>query len=61
MTDATLAQKAACRSIGTKQCAPLCLSSLPSYAPGMCPLAHRIWTDKAIKAELKRRPKRTIV
>lgn len=56
MTQSTLLQQAACRSMGTKQCAPICLGTLPSYAPGMCPEAHRVWTDKAIKAEKKRRP-----
>jgi hypothetical protein len=56
MIEATEAQKAACRSIGTKQCAAICLSHLPSFAPGECPEAHRIWTERAIKAERKRRP-----
>jgi hypothetical protein len=53
---ATVEQLVACRSIGTSQCAPICLSSLAPYGPGGCPEAHRIWTAAAIAAERKRRP-----
>jgi hypothetical protein len=53
---ATVEQLVACRSVGTSQCAPICLSSLAPYGPGGCPEAHRVWTAAAIKEERKRRP-----
>jgi hypothetical protein len=56
MSEATEVQQAACRSIGTKQCAAICLSNLPGYAPGGCPEARRVWSEQAIAAEKKRRP-----
>lgn len=51
---ATPIQKAACESMGTKQCAPICLSHLSSS--GVCPEAHRVWPWRTIVAEKKRRP-----
>ena len=53
---ATIAQKAACRSMGTKQCAPICLSHLPTFAAGECPEAHIVWTETMVMLERKRRP-----
>ncbi len=53
---ATDIQRAACASMGTKQCAAICLSHLPSYAAGECPEAAHVWTVKAIEKELQRRP-----
>jgi hypothetical protein len=51
----TNAQKA-CRSIGTKQCAAICLQHLPSFADGECPQVGFVWDDTAIAAERRRRP-----
>lgn len=56
MTEASPMQRAACRSMGTKQCAFICLSSLPTREPGMCPEAAKVWTDAAIEMERRRRP-----
>ena len=53
MSEATEIQQAACRSVGTKQCAAICLSNLPGYAPGGCPEARRVWSEQAIAAEKK--------
>ena len=49
-------QKAACRSVGTKQCAAICLSHSCYIALGECPAAAEVWTPKSIRAERKRRP-----
>lgn len=49
-------QRAACKSVGTKQCAAICLDHLPTYALGECPHVHEVWSPGAIKRELKRRP-----
>ena len=53
---ATERQLAACRSMGTSQCAALCLSSLAPYGPGGCPEAGQVWTEAAIAREARRRP-----
>jgi hypothetical protein len=48
-------QKAACCSMGTKQCAPMCLVH-PTVIPlGECPYIPVVWTPKAIIQEYKRR------
>lgn len=44
---------AACESMGTKQCAPLCLSA---SCLGECPHKMEVWTGEAILKELVRRP-----
>jgi hypothetical protein len=49
-------QKAACRSIGNKQCASICLSNFPTYELGECPYISDVWTDEAIDHEKARRP-----
>lgn len=54
--ESTTAQKSACRSMGTKQCAAICLSNLPTYDYGECPYMGTVWTDSAIGSEAKRRP-----
>lgn len=56
ITEATALQKAACASMGTGQCAAICLSNLAPYGPHGCPEAHRVWRAKAIWEEKKRRP-----
>lgn len=55
-TEATALQKAACQSMGTGQCAAICLSNLAPYGPAGCPEAHRVWRAKAIWKEKQRRP-----
>ena len=50
----TQIQRAACLSMGTKQCAPICLSHLPFH--DYCPEACKVWTKEAIEREEKRRP-----
>lgn len=52
----TYTMRAACMSVGTKQCAPICLSNLPAYDSGKCPFRKEVWTVEKIKAELTRRP-----
>lgn len=53
---ATEEQLAACRSVGTSQCAAICLSNFAPYGERGCPEAHRVWTPEAIERERKRRP-----
>jgi hypothetical protein len=48
--------KKACISLGTNQCAAICLQHLSVRPLGDCPEAACVWTDAAITAELKRRP-----
>lgn len=55
MSDASADQRAACRSIGTKQCAAICLSHSCHIPLGECPEVARVWTDEAITREHKRR------
>jgi hypothetical protein len=56
-TQITTAQRAACQSMGTKQCAAICLSHFPTWDwLSGCPEAGRVWTDKAIARERNRRP-----
>lgn len=55
-TEATALQKAACRSMGTSQCAAICLSNLAPYGPAGCQMAHVVWKAKAIWNEKLRRP-----
>lgn len=51
-------QKAACRSMGTGQCAAICLSHSSNFTRnGECPEAKQVWTAKAIRKERQRRPK----
>lgn len=54
--EATALQKAACKSMGTGQCAAICLSNLAPYGPRGCPEAHRVWKASAIWKEKQRRP-----
>lgn len=49
-------QKLACKSVGTKQCAPLCLEQLAFADHSYCPRAYRVWTEAAMQNELRRRP-----
>lgn len=49
-------RRLACMSVGTKQCAAVCLSNLPSYDFGECPRQEEVWTWKAMKDEAARRP-----
>ncbi len=51
---ATEVQNAACRSQGSGQCAPICLSHFA--ATGRCPEAALVWTAQAIEREAIRRP-----
>jgi len=46
-------RKAACASMGTKQCAPICLCY--SHLENPCPAYRAVWTEQALRAELKRR------
>lgn len=52
----TGAQRVACRSVGTKQCAAICLSHSCLIPLGECPEAALVWTDEAIAQERVRRP-----
>jgi hypothetical protein len=54
--ETTPAQRAACRSIGTKQCAAICLSHSCLIPLGECPEVARVWTDEAMERARKRRP-----
>lgn len=56
MSEATALQKAACQSMGTGQCAAICLSNLAPYGPSGCPMAYEVWKAKAIWKEKQRRP-----
>jgi hypothetical protein len=56
VNDPTAEQRAACRSMGTKRCAPICRSNPPTFDAGACPEAHRVWTPVSIIRERKRRP-----
>jgi hypothetical protein len=49
-------QRTACRSKGTRQCAPICLANLSSYGGYDCPEAYHLWTPEAIQVERERRP-----
>lgn len=49
-------QRAACCSIGTKQCAAICLSHSSLIPLGDCPEVSWVWTDDAIAREHARRP-----
>ena len=47
-------RRAACASVGTKQCAAICLCHSPWDYP--CPAYRVVWTEQALKTELARRP-----
>jgi len=49
-------KKFACQSVGTKQCAAICLSHSSLIALGDCPEVSLVWTPEAIMKERKRRP-----
>lgn len=47
-------QQDACRSLGTGQCAAICLSHLRTTAD--CPEYRIVWTSEAVRQEYRRRP-----
>ncbi len=53
MSEANPMQQAACASMGTHQCALICLSYSTNFP---CPAASKVWTTQAIDKERKRRP-----
>lgn len=56
ISQTTALQKAACQSVGTKQCAAICLSHSCLIPLGECPSAHEVWKAGAIRRERVRRP-----
>ena len=47
-------RRAACQSVGTKQCAAICLTHSPWDYP--CPAHREVWTREAVRKEKVRRP-----
>lgn len=48
--------KAACKSLGTGQCAAICLSFSSITTSHDCPAAELVWTKTSIAEERQRRP-----
>lgn len=58
---ATNEQKAMCKSVGTGQCAPICLETLCYRQSIECPHAEKVWTPTAIKREKERRAGKDLI